>query len=66
MQDLKNRILLGERAAIAKAITIVESSREEDITRGNLVKIENWFLTPTEANLYALFYVCLSPDAPSR
>ena len=31
MQDLKNRIIAGERAAIAKAITIVESSREEDI-----------------------------------
>jgi LAO/AO transport system kinase len=31
MKDLKNRIIAGERAAIAKAITIVESSRAEDI-----------------------------------
>ena len=37
MTDLKNRIIAGERAAIAKAITLVESSREEDIDRSHLL-----------------------------
>lgn len=31
MKELKDRIVAGERAAIAKAITLVESSRDEDI-----------------------------------
>jgi LAO/AO transport system kinase len=32
---LKDRIIAGERAAIAKAITLVESSREEDIIQSH-------------------------------
>jgi len=39
----------------------VKKAREEDLTRGDLVTVNNWFLTPTEANLYALFYLSLSP-----
>ena len=35
MMKLKDRILAGERAAIAKAITLVESSREEDIIQSH-------------------------------
>ena len=35
MMKLKDRIIAGERAAIAKAITLVESSREEDIIQSH-------------------------------
>ena len=35
MKELKDRIVAGERAAIAKAITLVESSREEDIQQSH-------------------------------
>ena len=35
MMTLKDRIIAGERAAIAKAITLVESSREEDIIQSH-------------------------------
>jgi len=35
MTKLKDSILAGERAAIAKAITLVESSREEDIIQSH-------------------------------
>ena len=35
MINLRNRIIAGERAAIAKAITLVESSREEDIIQSH-------------------------------
>jgi putative protein kinase ArgK-like GTPase of G3E family len=31
MINLRDRIIAGERAAIAKAITLVESSREESV-----------------------------------
>ena len=35
MKELKDRIVAGERAAIAKAITLVESSRDEDIQQSH-------------------------------
>ena len=35
MMKLRDRIIAGERAAIAKAITLVESSREEDIIQSH-------------------------------
>ena len=35
MMKLRDRIKAGERAAIAKAITLVESSREEDIIQSH-------------------------------
>ena len=35
MKELKDRIVAGERAAIAKAITLVESSRDEDIQKSH-------------------------------
>lgn len=35
MINLRDRIIAGERAAIAKAITLVESSREEDINQSH-------------------------------
>ena len=35
MKELKDRIVAGERAAIAKAITLVESSRDEDIEQSH-------------------------------
>ena len=35
MKELKDRIVAGERAAIAKAITLVESSRNEDIQQSH-------------------------------
>ena len=35
MMNLRDRIIAGERAAIAKAITLVESSREEDIIQSH-------------------------------
>ena len=35
MMKLKDRIIAGERAAIAKAITLVESSREEDVIQSH-------------------------------
>ena len=35
MMKLSDRIIAGERAAIAKAITLVESSREEDIIQSH-------------------------------
>ena len=35
MKELKDRIVTGERAAIAKAITLVESSRDEDIQKSH-------------------------------
>ena len=35
MKELKDRIVAGERAAIAKAITLVESSRDEDIRQSH-------------------------------
>ena len=35
MMKLRDRIVAGERAAIAKAITLVESSREEDIIQSH-------------------------------
>ena len=35
MMKLRDRIIVGERAAIAKAITLVESSREEDIIQSH-------------------------------
>ena len=35
MKELKDRIVAGERASIAKAITLVESSREEDIQQSH-------------------------------
>ena len=35
MMKLRDRIIAGERAAIAKAITLVESSREEDIVQSH-------------------------------
>ena len=35
MKELKDRIFAGERAAIAKAITLVESSRDEDIQQSH-------------------------------
>ena len=35
MMKLRDRIIEGERAAIAKAITLVESSREEDIIQSH-------------------------------
>jgi LAO/AO transport system kinase len=35
MINLRDRIIAGERAAIAKAITLVESSREEDINHSH-------------------------------
>ena len=39
MMKLRDRIIAGERAAIAKAITLVESSREEDIIQSHELKI---------------------------